>query len=450
MKKLLLFVATLSLSVATYAQKGVEDGSTYGHGEDSIRCIQNLVLYGDAVKLKDYKSAYTPWKVVFDECPLAKKTNLYADGVKIVKELYTKADAADKENYYNLLLQVYDQRIKYFGNNTKYPTSYLQGMKALDIMAYKHDTESTKQAIAFFEIALDGAPVTIQPAFCSSYMFATASLFKEGVIDAEQVVNNYLRASAVMVKLEGVATDKNRQTIADAKVQVEQVFAQSGAADCETIAKIFGAQLEDNKDNVQWLNRVNKLLSNGDCTDDELFYKTSEYLHQIEPAASSARGLARMYLKQNDLAKAVSYYNEAIQLEEDEPTKAKHYYELSLVYLSNKDFAQAKGAALSATKIRGDWGDPYILLGKIYAAGAGTIGEKEHEKLAGYWAAVDKFNKAKAVDSSEKVQTEANELIKQYSQYFPTKENLFFEGIQNGEDYFVPGFIQEHTKVRAK
>ncbi len=451
MKKLILAAVALSLAATTFAQKGVEDNSTYGHGEDSIRCIQNVVLYSDAVKLKNFQDAYTPWRIVFDECPLAKKTTLYTDGVKIVKDLYQKADASQKEEYYDLLIKVYDQRIKYYGKNAKYPASYLQGMKALDILAYKqNNNEATKQAVELFEIALSGEPATIQPAFTSSYMFATATLFKEGVIDAETVVNNYLNAASVITKLEGIATEKNAQTIADAKVQVEQVFAQSGAADCETIAKIFGPQLSDNKDNVAWLTRVNKLLANGDCTDDELFYSTSEYLHKIEPAASSARGLARMYMKQNDAEKAVSYYNEAIGLETEDAQKAKYYYELSMVYLSLNNYAQAKSAAQSAAKFREGWGDPYLLLGKIYAAGARNIGDKDYEKRAGYWAAVDKFQKAMSVDSSDKVKSEATELIRQYSQHFPSKEDLFFEGLQTGTSYTVGGFINETTKVRPK
>ncbi len=157
-----------------------------------------------------------------------------------------------------------------------------------------------------------------------------------------------------------------------------------------------------------------------------------------------------MYIKQNDMDKAISFYNEAIELETEDELKAKYYYEMALVYLSNNNYSQAKSASLNAAKLRENWGDPYILLGKIYAAGARTIGEKDYEKRAGYWAAVDKFQKAKAVDSSDKVVNEANELIRQYSQHFPSKEDLFFEGMENGSKYYVGGFISENTTVRSK
>ena len=43
--KIALFPVLIALFTLTgIAQKGVEDGSRYGHGEDSITCIKNLSL----------------------------------------------------------------------------------------------------------------------------------------------------------------------------------------------------------------------------------------------------------------------------------------------------------------------------------------------------------------------------------------------------------------------
>ena len=40
------------------AQKGVDDGSKYGHGDDSVRCVTNLSLYREYARQKDYKGLY--------------------------------------------------------------------------------------------------------------------------------------------------------------------------------------------------------------------------------------------------------------------------------------------------------------------------------------------------------------------------------------------------------
>lgn len=448
--KILAATSLLAIPAATMAQKGVEDGSKYGHGEDSVRCIMNLVQYGDAVKQKNFKDAYEPWKIVFAECPTAKGVGLYTDGLKIMKDLI-RTDKANKNTYYDFILNIYDQRAKYYGSNKKYPTSYLMGMKALDIVALGTDSkEQRANTIALLETALAGDPSTIQPAFLQTYMSQVASQFNNDETTAEAVVNAYVKCGDIMPKVEAAGGDKLKESVATSKDNIEQIFAHSGAADCATLEKIFTPQLAENKTNSAWLKRINKLLGNGDCTDSDLFYATSEELHKISPEASSARGLAKMYLKQNDIEKCLSYYEEAIKLEDDNNLKGKYYYEMSFVLFSNNNLAAAKNAAVNAAQLRSDWGAPYILIAKLYATGARNIGEKDYEKKAGYWAAVDKLQKAKSVDASENIQKEATELIRQYSQYFPSKEDLFFEGIKDGSSYHVGGFINENTTVRAK
>ncbi|MFW6370578.1 MAG: tetratricopeptide repeat protein, partial [Bacteroidota bacterium] len=61
----LLFMTTL----LSFGQKGVEDGSRYGHGEDSIRCLRNYSLYREYVKNDGYDDAIPFWRVVYSECP---------------------------------------------------------------------------------------------------------------------------------------------------------------------------------------------------------------------------------------------------------------------------------------------------------------------------------------------------------------------------------------------
>lgn len=448
--KILAATSLLAIPASAWAQKGVDDGSKYGHGEDSVACIMNLVQYGDQVKMKNYKEAYEPWKIVFAECPQAKGVRLYTDGLNIMKGLI-KSDKANKDTYYDFILKIYDQRAKYYGTNKKYPTSYLMGMKALDIVAFGPGTkEARTEALRLLEIAIAGDPATIQPAFLQTYMVQKAAQYGDDEISAEEVVNAYVKCGDIMPKVEAAGGEKLKESVATTRDNIEQVFAHSGAADCATLEKIFAPQLSANKADAAWLKRINKLLGNGDCTDNDLFYATSEALHNISPEASSARGLARMYLKQNDIDKCLSYYEEAIKLEEDALQKGKYYYEMAFVLFSTNNLSAAKQAAVNASQNRPEWGAPYVLLGKLYATGARNIGEKDYEKKAGYWAAVDKLNRAKSIDSTEAVQKEATDLIRQYSQHFPSKEDLFFEGIKDGSPYHVGGFINENTTVRAK
>ena len=83
--KFSLIVVILALAVfAGYSQKGIEDGSKYGHGEDSVLCIRNYSLYSEYYKQKNYEDALPYWRMVFNDCPKVSK-NIYQHGANMYK-----------------------------------------------------------------------------------------------------------------------------------------------------------------------------------------------------------------------------------------------------------------------------------------------------------------------------------------------------------------------------
>ncbi|SFE19457.1 tetratricopeptide repeat protein [Thermophagus xiamenensis] len=450
MKAFTIIVLGLLLSLSqTFAQKGVEDGSKYGHGEDSIRCLKNLSLYTELVKQKLYDDAYPYWQIAFNECPLSTR-RLYTDGVDIMTHKIKNAkDDAEKETYFQKLMEVYDQRMKYFGDHSRYGTPYIKATKAIDILEYKKsDPEYRKQAYQLLADAIANDGAKYQPAAFALYVTTSIALWKDGEISGEDVVNNYTSVSSEINKLiEDPKMAKYKNMYTKLSGQLEDVFAGSGVANCETLDKIYSPQLEEHKEDLDWLKRVNRLLTNALCDDLELLFKVSEYMYNIEPSSSAAFGLARMYLKSGESDNAIKYYEEAIKLEEDNEKKADYYYQLGLVHLAGKNYVSARANALKAIENKANWGKPYILIGKAYAASANSIGSSEFEHKTAYWAAVDKFIKAKSVDPESA--EEANELIRTYSNHFPKTDEIFFQGLEEGSSYTVGGWIGERTTVRS-
>lgn len=448
MKIATLLIAGLLFTGSVFAQKGVEDGSQYGHGEDSLRCLENLSLYYEYYKQKNFAEAFPKWEIAFNECPVSNK-NIYSHGENIVEALYMKEkDAAKKAEYYDLLMKVYDQRAKYFGNDKKYPTAYIMGKKAITMLRHNRDnTEVIKEAQPLLANAYEELGVKTQYPALLTYMINSAAMYKLNELSGEKLVEIYTDVTETL-NTQKTAIPKQAVQIQETIVNVEKIFAQSGAANCETLAEIFGPQLANHTEDLAWLKRVNRLLAKSDCGESELFYHSSEYLHKIEPSSSSAFGLSRMYMKTGDLDKAISYLEEAIALEEDTDSKAKYHHTLGLVYMSQKKYSQTRGEANKAIALRGSWGAPYILIGKAYAASAASYGATEFEHKTVYWAAVDQFAKAKSVDSE--TAAEANEQIALYSQYFPNTEEVFFQGLKEGDSYKIEGWIGTTTTVRVK
>ena len=75
-----LFLATV---MSANAQKGVDNGTQFGSGEDSIRCLTNISLFIPYAKVNNFQDAYPYWKIAYDECPAATK-DIYLYGVRIM------------------------------------------------------------------------------------------------------------------------------------------------------------------------------------------------------------------------------------------------------------------------------------------------------------------------------------------------------------------------------
>ncbi len=438
------------IGAQAFSQKGVEDGSKFGHGEDSIRCLKNLSLFTEYVKQKSYADAIESWEIVYNECPLS-SSKVYTDGIKIMDwRIKKEKDKAKKEELFQQLMGIYDKRIKYMGNHRKYNENYILGRKATKMLKYKKTKpDYRKQAQDLFKKSIEGQKTKSEVAVLATFMTNTVAMYKAGQTNAEEVVNNYISVTDLLKKQ--ISASKKESVIkvlTGVKDKVEQLFATSGAADCETIEKIFGPQLADNKDNLDWLKMVNRLLARANCEDAQLLYDVSESLHVIEPSSSSAYGLARMYLKSQDLPKAVEYYNEAISLEEEPEQKGTFHYQLGLIKFNQGKYVESRTNARKAIELKPNWGDPYILIGNLYATSAKNFGEKEFDHKTAYWAAVDQFIKAKKVDPE--VADKANELIGIYSKHFPGTEEIFFEGHKVGDSFSIGGWIGVKTTVRAK
>lgn len=443
--KIALFPVLLGfVSLSTMAQKGVEDGSRYGHGEDSIRCIKNLSLYREHVKHGAFPSALDPWHVVFEECPKSTK-NIYIDGAKMFNSFIAKEkDPERKAILMDSLRLVYDQRIKYY----KQRGSVL-GRKAVDILKhpeYRTDPDIQEETYGYLQESISILKNKSSVAVVATYMTTSFALFQNERLTALQVIENYAQASGILdYQLEQKPGNK---TILQVKEATDYNFITSGAPTCESLVSYFQPLWEKNKDDIAYLGRAVNFLSALECESEPFYALVAEALYNKEPSAQAAYGLAKLFLSKEEFEKAITYYKEAIDREEVPAKKADYLYQLG--YITNAHLKQPQNArtyAMEAIKLKPDWGEPYILIGDTYA-GSKDCFTDEFEKTTIYWAAVDQFSKAKSVDAA--VAEKANERINTYKNYFPDIETIFFYSLKEGDNYQVGCWINETTKVRAR
>ena len=150
----------------------------------------------------------------------------------------------------------------------------------------------------------------------------------------------------------------------------------------------------------------------------------------------------------SDYPKASLYLKEAVQgTDIDSETKAEWYFELAIVTRAQENYCEAIKYAREAIALKGDYGKAYILIGDCYIFTREGLGE-DFEQRAAYWAAADKYAKAKAVDPE--VASEASKKISDYATQYPNHEEVFFRDMKDGDSYQVKGCINEYTTVRSR
>lgn len=413
-------------------------------GAEPEKCQANCSLYQQLGKQQKYKDMYDLWKSITTDCPAASQYT-YTYGASVMRAMIDgESDVAKKKNYFDDLMRNHDLRIKYFGHVKKYPTYYILGKKAFDYINYSPalTNDATKQkAYGWLKEAIEKGGEKNEPQVFQQYFILSDGLYKANPqVNRDSYIADYMKIMPMMT-----AAAANDSTFDAAIGVVNRVLGNSGAADRATLDKTFADKIEAKKNDKAYLNDVLKLYRNSKCTESAVYFKGSEYLHKIEPTAASAAGMAAQALSKKDNGKAISYLQEAIKLETSKSTKSDYYLNIANIYLSMKNFQACRSNAQSALAMDPTAGQAYMLIAYAYAYGYSTIDDDPVIQKTAYWAAVDKLEKAKAVDPSLAIQ--ANNAIASYKKQFPDKSELFMRGIKGGT-YKVPGWIGETTTVR--
>lgn len=454
-KKLTAITLASVAAIGAFAQKGVEDGSRYGQGEDSINTLKNITIYTDFVKLENYKDAYEGgWKDVFRDAPFA-SPNTYTNGVKILRWMYkNETDTEKKAQYSKELMEVYEQRLKYLDRlNTmqKNPTPEYEVMTA-----YAHDfvAYNPKPALSAAYDLLRKS-VTMAKGHSPYYvlddlMRISAQRYnskKDNEEYRDALMQDYVDCSTFIDEF--IASQTNEKILeqsAKAKENIDGYFIKSGAADCENLQNIYGPKIEENKDNLEYLEKVVKLMSMFECKASDAYFKAAEYSYQLSPSAQSAKSLGFLYLEQrSDAAKALSYYEQAADLEEDKLAKSDIYLTMAQICLMEKNYDKSRSYVNKSLSSNPNKGKAYILLAQLYASKCDWNDDPTLNRCA-YFAVIDKLETAKRVDSS--VTEDANKMIRDYQKMCPKPEDLFMFSLKAGDKLEIKGWINETTTIR--
>lgn len=459
MKKFGLIALALVTVSGVYAQKGVEDGSRYGHGEDSINTLKNISIYSEFIKTNNYKEAYeSGWKEVFHDAPLA-SVNTYTYGIRILQNLYNEAKKEKNTElmtqYSNELFEVFEQRLKYLDQlnamaKNKVTEADIYGQYGHAYRVYNPKV-SVSRAYELLRKAVDLGKGETQYYVLDDLMSVSSTRYtnkKDNEEYRDALIQDYLDCAGYIDEFIASHQDDEKilQNATKVKENIDGYFVKSGAADCESLQAIYGPKIEANKDNLEYLTKVVKIMQMFECNSSDAYFAASEYAHAITPSARTAKALGALYYKQrDDTEKAIEYYNQAIELDDDKTSIAGTYYLMATLYFAKENYDRSRSCLQKCLQNNPNRGDAYILLAQLYYVKRDWSNEPVLNRCA-YFAVIDKLEQAKKVDSS--VAAKANELISTYKKQCPDANDLFMLGYKVGDQIEIKGWINETTTIR--
>ena len=418
--------------------------------------IENAyVLYPDFLKEGKYEEAKRYWETAYYGAPGSngRVKSQFDAGVKIYSYLYSQATAdADKKMYADSAMAIYDKRMECFGEE-----AYVQGRKGFD-MYYTFPGEVADEEI--FEMFAKNLNAKGKKA---DYFIVNpmTKLLSDGLVagtvslaDGRNYAKKLLKAIDYgTANCKGQYCDAWKTIQGYAPDRLEALEGIDGFYDCGYYADKYYPQYEADPSNCEIVELAYRRMLRGGCDSSdprlqELKKKKETDCYVAPPAPGLLRQAFDAY-NSGDYTQAVTLFDSFVEKTDDPAKKFKYTLLIAKIYYRDiKNYPKSRSYARTAAALNPSSGEPYMLIGKLYASSGPLCGPGTgFDSQVVTWAAIDQWKKAKSVDAS--VAAEANKIIRQYQQYMPTKEVIFQRRIKAGDSFTVPCWIQEKTTIRT-
>jgi|TARA_B100001093_G_scaffold518179_1_gene602145 tetratricopeptide (TPR) repeat protein len=419
--------------------------------QSSDDCINNLSIFAEYYKVKNYDSAYEPWMKVRQECPKINAA-IYSYGKRMLDHFIKTSDGEQKITYQNDLIKLYDEWLVNFPE--------LRGRKIIgEIISNKAQAmldnkfASKSEIYKVFDEAYNKDRSSFDdPKPLYNYFKTYYELYKSNIDGVtissvfnkyediserfEEVIDGYSKQLDVILKKE-----ESGQTLSSREKSNKRAYGINSNASviylnnlnaiiakestCENLIPLYRKNLDENKDNPVWLNRAASRMDSKDCSDDPLFVELVELLHNLNPSANSAYYLGLLNDKKGNINEALKFYNESIGLETDNIKKARILYKIATKFKKSNQFSKSRNYARKALDFQPSMGSAYLLIANLYASSANNCGNSQFEKRAVYWLAAKEARKAASVDA--RVKRIAERTAESYEGRAPSKTDIFTE-----------------------
>ncbi len=423
----------LIFSYAAHAQGG------WNWPEDKSTAQEKVVLYTDAKKQKNYEAAVPPLQWLHENAPDL-NSSIYVNGADIYEELAMKAkDPAQKQEYIDKTLAMYDKRIEYFGDGKESDIMNRKASSAMKMMYKDKDTYDQLQQI--FQETAEKTNGNLSYYNLVPYMTIAKTQFERGKIDEARVIEMYDEIAGIADK-KAAAGGKTAAKYKDVGENVDRIFASTITVSCDYIQEKMVPKLKANPEDADLAKKIIALSLASSCTDRPFFTEAAEATFNSEPNPGLAKTIGSRKLANGEEEEADKWFKKAIELSSDDEQKSEIYMDMASINLKNGDRAQARDYALKSASLSGAQASKaYTMVGNMYMNSASQCkgGKNIVEDRAIFIAAHDMYAKAGN-----------REGMNNAKEQFPSKEEVFTYNKKVGEQVKINCWVGETVTIQTR
>ena len=394
---------------------------------------------------------------------------IFIYGERILDYKIDNSEGDEKISFINDLLKLWQERKAIFPNVT--PSGAYMAKACQLEYDYRNILNKTNEALyaAFDNAYTTDSKTFTNPKSLYTYFSLMVDLYDSQLKTAQQLFSKYDDISE-KIEFEVKNYTKKRNAYLDEEGQVKElapkearklksydsylgaydkiagsVDTKLGArANCENLIPLYSKDFEEFKNDGVWLQRAMNRMYAKECNDDPLFVKIVEQKNALEPNADTAFYLGILKDKAGKSSEALSYYNQAVDLESDTFEKSKILYKIATNFKKKGRYGQARTYFMKALKANPSMGRAHLAIAAMYAKSANNCGTDNFSKRAVYWLAANEAAKAGRIDPTMK--KNASKSIANYEAKAPTKSEIFSSG-RAGQVIKVECWIQRSVTV---
>lgn len=426
--------------------------TTFSNSDYPEDALNEHVIYRGFLRENDLATAWPHWQRAFKLAPAAdgKRSIQYTDGVKFYKDFFTKStDSLERAGYVQQIRTLYKDALRCYPNDT-----YLNGLLAFDLYYSFRDFATDDEIYTLFKNTIDKNGLKTQAFVLNPFTDLLISRFNQDKVNVQEAQKYQGMIREILA--EGLSNSKEAENFAIvdayAPVRLEEFEAVEDFYPTSYYIDRFYPDYQQDSLNCEVVKTVYSRLRWGKMdVNDPRLTRMSQFINRecLEADQTSSGRQAFNALQDGKFKDAVQLFEKAASETDDQGKKSKYHFLIAKIYYTHlKNFSKSRQFALQAAKLDPNSGEPYILIGKLYASSGPLCGPgRGWDSQVVTWPAIDKWQMARNIDPS--VAAEASRLINQYSSYMPNVEDIFQRNLKEGQSFYVGCWIQESTTIRA-